>query len=247
MRPLSAAELIGAWERGTGEHPLDRALTLLSAWSGEPRSELAALAIGQRDVRLIEVHEDIFGGTLEGFAECPQCGERLEYALPTRSLTAAAPLDEILAELSVVTEEITLRVHPPSSLDVAALTDCNDLQTAHRRLAERCITEAFVNGNAVSPQAVPDSVLELLSERLAAADPLAEMLIDLTCSVCGHQWQVIFDIESFLWTKISALAKRLLREVHVLAQAYGWREPDILALSPARRQSYMEMVACQTF
>lgn len=247
MRPLSATELIGVWERGTGEHPLDRALTLLSACSGEPRQELAALSIGWRDVRLIEVHEDIFGRTLAGFAECPQCGERLEYSLPTSSLTAAARLDENPEELSVATEEITLRLRPPSSLEVASVTDCSDLQAARRRLAERCVTEAMVNGSAVSAHDVPDSVLELVSERLAAADPLAEMLIDLTCSVCGHQWQVIFDIESFLWAKISALAKRLLREVHILAQAYGWRESDILALSPARRQSYMEMVACQTF
>jgi hypothetical protein len=32
----------------------------------------------------------------------------------------------------------------------------------------------------------------------------------------------------------------------MLASAYGWREPDILSLSPARRQTYVEM-ACPTF
>jgi hypothetical protein len=33
-----------------------------------------------------------------------------------------------------------------------------------------------------------------------------------------------------------------LREVHTLAWAYGWREADILAMSPARRQFYIELV-----
>jgi hypothetical protein len=67
-------------------------------------------------------------------------------------------------------------------------------------------------------------------------------LIDLSCPACGHGWQVIFDIESFLWAKVSALAKRLLHEVHGLASAYGWTERDILALPAVRRQFYLEMI-----
>jgi hypothetical protein len=34
----------------------------------------------------------------------------------------------------------------------------------------------------------------------------------------------------------------LLTEVHRLAQAYGWREAEILALSEARRHAYLELV-----
>jgi hypothetical protein len=34
----------------------------------------------------------------------------------------------------------------------------------------------------------------------------------------------------------------VLREVHILASAYGWREDDILAMSPARRRIYLEML-----
>jgi hypothetical protein len=33
-----------------------------------------------------------------------------------------------------------------------------------------------------------------------------------------------------------------LRDVHELASAYGWRESEILALSPQRRQAYLELV-----
>jgi hypothetical protein len=33
-----------------------------------------------------------------------------------------------------------------------------------------------------------------------------------------------------------------LREVHVLASANGWSEAEILALSPQRRQRYLEIV-----
>ena len=56
-------------------------------------------------------------------------------------------------------------------------------------------------------------------------------------------WQLTLDIVSFLWSEISSLAKRHLREVHTLAWAYGWSEADILAMSPARRQFYLESVS----
>ena len=42
--------------------------------------------------------------------------------------------------------------------------------------------------------------------------------------------------------ELATQAKRLLREVHFLARAYGWREADILAMSARRRQAYLEMV-----
>ena len=41
--------------------------------------------------------------------------------------------------------------------------------------------------------------------------------------------------------EVEAEAMRLLRDVHVLARQYGWREADIIAMSPLRRQMYVEM------
>jgi len=37
---------------------------------------------------------------------------------------------------------------------------------------------------------------------------------------------------------LSARARRLLRDVHELARAYGWSERDILELSLTRRLAY---------
>jgi hypothetical protein len=35
----------------------------------------------------------------------------------------------------------------------------------------------------------------------------------------------------------------LIREIHTLARAYHWREPDILPLSHERRQEYLRLIA----
>ena len=45
----------------------------------------------------------------------------------------------------------------------------------------------------------------------------------------------------YLWKEVLIEARRLLREVNALARTYHWREADILALSPRRRQAYLEL------
>ncbi len=239
MRSLSASELIEVWERGSGEHPVDRALTLLSACSQETRQELAALSIGRRDARLLEIYERLFGPAIEAFAQCPKCGERLEYRMSTREL--ALPPAEKEIPLILETAEASLRLRLPNSLDLRAVSECADAEVARKMLLERCVVEASQGGTGVQLQTLPESTVEKIASCLAEADPQAETLIDLTCCACRHCWQVTLDIENFLWVKINALAKRLLREVHALARAYGWREHDILALSSLRRQAYLEM------
>jgi hypothetical protein len=94
----------------------------------------------------------------------------------------------------------------------------------------------------VAVEQLSAEVLNKLAARMAECDPRAEALLALRCPVCGHTWQTIFDIVTFLWHEISTSAKRLLMEVHALASAYKWSEADILSISPARRQFYLNTV-----
>ncbi len=238
----SNSDLIALWERGTGEHPVDRALMLLfTCCPGESYEELARLNIGARDARLLEIYERLFGPKLAAFAHCPACNEQLEYTLSTSELTTStsSPIDP--PSLTLDDGPLSLRLRLPDSLDLRAVSVCTEPEHAAKMLTERCIVEASLGGQPVPPTDLPPHIAETISSTLAAADPGAEMLIDLRCIACSHAWQVTLDIEHFLWSKISATVKRLLRDVHALALAYGWREPDILAMSAVRRQTYVEM------
>jgi hypothetical protein len=74
------------------------------------------------------------------------------------------------------------------------------------------------------------------------SDPQADIHIALSCPLCKSEKKIAFDISSFLWSELNAWAVRTLREVHILASAYCWRETDILAMSPWRRQFYLEVL-----
>jgi hypothetical protein len=244
MRALSGDDFLRLWEVGAAQHPLDRALTILAA--AEPdrtRRELARLPSGRRDERLLDLYERTFGSRVAGQGRCPKCEGRVEFSLEARNLLALSAGDAGEAPLVAANEGFTVMYRLPDSFDLAAIAQLADVGEARQRLLERCILQATRDGVEVALEQAPDGVMAHVAEQMAARDPLAEIELALACPACGHQWQLIFDIASFLWLKIEMQARRLLREVHTLARAYGWREADILALSPGRRQAYLDMVS----
>lgn len=104
-----------------------------------------------------------------------------------------------------------------------------------------CVIEASLEGHALSAQMLPDCMLERIEERIADIDPQAEIRLNLVCPECDKAWTQVFDIVSYFWTEIDAWARRILLEVSVLARAFGWRESEIMGLSPTRRKIYLAM------
>jgi hypothetical protein len=241
VRPLTAHDLLEVWEAGEGQHPVDRALTLLAAaYPESTRDELAALSIGQRDARLLTLRERTFGPRMYGFAECPECAERLEFDVAVADLRVAAePGEEGSWEL--VAGDLMLRFRLPDSRDLAAAAGREDTSTACELLVQRCVLRASRDGVRVASGELPAEVIGALAQRMVEHDPQAEVLLDLRCPGCDHRWQVLFDVVDFFWTELSARARRLLGEISSLARAYGWREADILAMSARRRQHYLEL------
>lgn len=233
------------WEVGRRQHSLDRALTMLALACPEiDRSTLAALTIGQRDTLLFQLREQTFGERLDAFAECPQCHERLEFSMPSADLRnlSEAHISDPVYEFDDFEEGIKMSFRLPDSRDLAAVSASGTPETGYAMLIQRCVIEAILDGRNVSAHDLPDTMIATLATHMAECDPVADILLNLDCPACRAGWQQPFDIVSFFWTEITVRAKRLLREVHTLAQAYGWGEAYILALSAIRRNYYLEMI-----
>jgi hypothetical protein len=243
MHPLSTRSVLQVWEQGNGQHLVNKALILLAAAFPEnTRDELAELSIGQRDSLLIALREQTFGSKLNVFAICPQCQGHIEFITDVSNISFADFSVPVAKENELSVGDIDLRFRLLNSLDLAAVVNCNDITAARSLLFQRCLLQANRDGITLSSNELPEEIIDRLVKRLAECDPQSEVLLDLVCPDCNHKWQMIFDIVSFFWTEISTQVKRLLREVHTLALAYGWNEADILSMSTARRQFYLEMV-----
>lgn len=130
----------------------------------------------------------------------------------------------------------------PNSYDLLTIASSSELSEGQRSLLGRCLVSIQKQGIVQAIDQLPDELIDAVATKMAELDPQAEVLLSLVCPSCNHQWRSPFDIVSFFWSEINAWAIRLLREVHVLASAYGWRETDILTMNPYRRQCYLEMV-----
>jgi hypothetical protein len=242
MRPLSAQQILRIWEIGQGQHPLDRALTMLSFACPDHRPEdLAALSIGQRDAALLDLRRLTLGAQLNGFAACPQCGEKLEFQVDAADLQLNDPNQPPAPDYGLTLDAFELRFRLPNSWDLAAIVG-TDRAIADTQLLQRCLLQANQNGVPVPYAELPVAVMNQLAEQVVERDPQAELLLNLSCPACQHEWPALFDILAFFWAELAVQAQRLLREVHTLARMYGWREADILGMSAVRRQQYLDMV-----
>jgi uncharacterized protein YbaR (Trm112 family) len=244
MHALSAVELLDVWEYGLSWPQAQRAVELLAvAYPETSRDCLAALSIGQRDARLLALREELWGPRMAALVVCPGCRGQLDLALDTREMLSQSPPEQPHEiPLSTSGYDVTFRL--PTSLDVvdAASRAGEDAETCRNLILQNCLLSCQQGDARVDSDELPPEVITELAKAMAEADPLADIQLALTCPSCEQKWRAAFDIVSFLWTEIEVWAWRILTDVHTLAGAYGWRERDILDLSPMRRQFYLEMV-----
>jgi hypothetical protein len=241
MGSLSSADILALWEQGLGQSTVHRALLLLSAFTGRSAQDLARLNIGQRDLQLLELRAGMFGPQMTSLATCPACAERLELHIDIHELCSRTPnQSQSVQVLNHCGYETTFRL--PTSLDLADLQPNLEVAVNRCRLVEHCVLSARRDDREIPVCDLPSDVVAVIAQRMSEADPYADIQLNATCPQCRHQWPAFLDIPSFVWREIEMLAQRLLKEVHLLASAYGWSERDILSLSPSRRQGYLSLI-----
>jgi len=241
MRGLSATDVLAVWERGRGKRPVERALELLSAaFPEKPREELERSPIGLRDTALLALREATLGPRLEAVVQCPGSRENLELSLAASDIRVESDSGaECPTEALLQLGEYELRLRPPNSVDLMAACE-GHLEEGSDALFRRCLISATRNGAPTDE--LTGEIVKAAGEKMTEVDPQTNVQLRVSCASCGHAYAVLFDIASFFWTEIEACAVRLLGEIHSLASAYGWTEREILALSPLRRQVYLEAV-----
>lgn len=216
------------WEEGRRQHPIDRALTVLHAFTGSGRHELAALSIPQRDALLLAARVAAFGRTFTGAIACPACGEQIEVALAVDAPPAAGERGDTSLEFG----GRNLPVRAPDSFDAAAIAAYGDPDAARRELARRCLGE----------EEPPADLVDAADAALAQSCAFATIDCETCCPACTAAVAVPFAVDEFLWTELAWQAERLFDDIALLAQRFGWTEDAVLALSDARRERYVEYV-----
>lgn len=232
MRVPTQADFLTLWEIGRLLHPLDQAVLTVEAAFAQEVENVADWTIGQRNRALAELHRACFGGSLRGWTACRDCEEQLEFEINARALIETGASS---SEQSVFVDGQSYRL--PTSRDLAALIHERDPIIAARRLLEQCCTAQKRSANAWNEEQI-----DAIGQSMAAADPLAEIMLSFDCPSCGSHFEEPLDLPSFVWAEVEGRVRLLLFDVHTLALAYGWSESEILSMSAARRELYLEML-----
>jgi hypothetical protein len=197
------------------------------------------LVVGDREALMLHLRQITFGDKLEPMVRCPkaECGQRMDVSLRTSDLLVPPAPDAVpeyierdLPGLGVV------RFRLPCGHDqeaVAALARSNPAAAA-RMLLGRCVDHPV--------DELPPGAFEVIGGWMADLDPQAEIRLDLRCPDCGHVFSSIFDAGAYLFEETAMRSRDLYRQVHVLASRYHWSETEILAMTPPKRQRYIDLL-----
>ncbi|MBS9405394.1 hypothetical protein KG088_17440 [Halomonas sp. TRM85114] len=223
-RPARVTTILAALYAGFGEASADQgAARRVSAAGREWLLQRAALR---------------FRGQWEWYeAPCDACGARFDLRLsltdiPRTGAGSGFPVAEVSTSLG------RRRFEAPNGGHEEALASMRDDEDPRRVFAALCGLSEAAEAEAIRfdlhDLARIDAALEAVSPDVADS-------VEAFCPDCGSACQARIDPLTFAFP----LVETLLREVHVIASAYCWTEPEILDLPVARRRAYAELIRAE--
>jgi hypothetical protein len=240
LRPLRGEDELFLAEEGASLLPAARTTALLTRClvrlgPCEPVSEerVRSLSVGDREALLLHVRRSTLGERIPCVLACPACAEAIDVELLVSDLLVP-PYDRWPEwhELDLGSgTAVRFRLPTGADQEAAAPVALDDPAAAARLVLERCVDGPVGSAAAVLPEA------------LARLDPQAEIVLELACPACAERFTALFDTGDYLCRELLARQGALFHEVHALARAYHWNEGEILALTPARRRVYLDLLA----
>jgi hypothetical protein len=219
---------VRAWSLAADEPAAARIARFLADIVGEPA---ARDSLGARHQRLLRLHQELVGRSIDARVVCPDCHTDNEFPLPLEHiLELPTPAAEATVEITAGDRRVIFRM--PVIADIAGIDGEAD---GLSQLVQR----TSVDGRA---DALTATDIDRLVEAWEAGDPAGSVRIDLVCAECAHDLVADADINEFVARDFDLLVQSLMRDVHTIAGAYGWSEADILDVPVERRRWYVDLI-----
>ena len=242
MHNLTDQDLFSIWEKALDQPALAKSLMILGpAYPDSSFNDLASLSIGERDARLLDIREQLFGSTLQNEAECPACNKKVEWQTPIKAFKLQAfGLDNSNQSLELTYDDHTFQFRLPNTTDLLSLAKGLNVVSQADEIIQKCITDtSFPDFN---PSTIKPELKDRIIQKMEESDPQADIKLNLVCPECKHDWVMTFDIVDYLWTEINYWAIEMIHDIYLLARNFGWTEKEILEMSRFRRNAYIQLI-----
>ncbi len=259
LRPLTGEDQLFLTEECAGLLPaqwvteiLARCITRLGPEEPVSRNAVRSLTVGDREALLLHLRRLSLGSRLRCLLTCPslECQENLESDVSVDDLLLS-PYSETVQEHECTFGQregpstvVRFRLPTGADQEVAAVVAHTDVDAAADLLLRQCVRSATPSDGSTIEK-FSEGLGEYVSERMAELDPQAEIVLHLSCLVCGATFSTIFDAARYVMQEMEEEAQHLYREVHLLAYHYHWSVTEILQMSTARRRKFLRLLEAE--
>jgi hypothetical protein len=181
---------------------------------------------------------EYFGEWVEGVTACGECGSSFAVSFSLKDM--AAEMDAPGGQHAVGPDQngvYTLsdgrRFRLPTCGDQQSVIGM-DLEEGASVLQNRCIVE----GNPAKDAA-------LLQAGMSEVGPVLDQELETVCPDCSVLQSVRFDVQSHLLHSLASEKQFLVREVHLIALAYGWGYEEILNIPRQERRAFVALIQAE--
>lgn len=233
---MQTNSILDVWDHCVGKNQTIKGASLASlAFHDAHTSNIENWSIEKRDVALFHVRKSLFGNHFNNITNCPHCNQRVEWELDFQQLGIPS-LESVPdnVEIPINTPDYHLRVRLPLSNDLFGKDEFEIIKNCILNFKE-------YQGEAID-KTIPKIIINQINYEFDKVCKASNITYLLSCAECSHEWQVFFDIVSYLWQEIDQWAKTFLDQIYMLAKAFGWSERDIINMSENRRHHYLNLI-----
>ena len=194
------------------------------------------LEVGRRIEWLLIIAERASPGGIRLPLECPECGEKLEWAVDVVELSRLNRKSGGDSVVTILHGEKTVSFRKPTGNDqhLWCGRKFESPEEAERQIARTLALDEGVNLSA--------GLLARLNEEMEIRDPLVHFVFATSCVTCGTEGNYEIDLQEIALDYMRRAQHELANVVHVIASHYNWSEADILAIPGRRRQRYIRLI-----
>jgi hypothetical protein len=199
-------------------------------------SRVRKLSVGDRQYLMgrLAVHFDDQPVWLT--AECGQCHKLFDVSLKFAELPVK-PAGKDFPETTVVTELGRLRVRVPTGADQEAIATIDDETEALHLLLQRLVSTVEPS-RVFNVALLNENDIAVIETQVEAMAPETATHLLTHCPSCATENQ----LPIVHYASLQGPSEDLYAEIHRLAISYHWSESEILALTRARRQIYLQLI-----
>lgn len=239
LREVCGADEMAVDDTGTRSalHLIRRLLSEDYLSPKDARIDVAKIVTADRDRILAHIYRTLYGPKIASTLTCGHCTQQFDLDFSLDDLLSHYPLDPAGNEEGIYEDAVAGRFRLPTGEDELQIA-CFAPDAAVTVLLNKCLLNDAVEGEWATKQAG-------LQAKMWAVAPILNVEMEAVCPECGHVQQILFDMQSFLLTRLKQDRSGLIQEIHCIASHYHWSQQEILALPKKIRQQYVALIVSE--